>query len=83
MQLEKESGQRNQHISDLWSYFFSGPEMTPLPEQPVAEQPHKVEEENKENVPANEKTDNYYKGIKQCKLFKLIAIHIQKLIGLV
>uniref|UniRef100_A0A8C0CCT5 Uncharacterized protein n=1 Tax=Balaenoptera musculus TaxID=9771 RepID=A0A8C0CCT5_BALMU len=42
-----------------------GPEMTPLPEQPVAEQPHKVEEENKENTPANEKTGNYYKDTKQ------------------
>ncbi|KAJ8791091.1 hypothetical protein J1605_020892 [Eschrichtius robustus] len=40
----------------------------PLPEQPVAEQPHKVEEENKENTPANEKTGNYYKDTKQYKL---------------
>lgn len=30
-------------------------------------------EENEEDTPANEKTGNYYKDIKQCKCFKLIA----------
>lgn len=83
MHLVKENNQRNQHISDLWSYFFSGPEMTPLPEQPMAEQPHKVEEENQEYTPANENSGNYSKDMEQCKLFKLIAIRIQELIRLV
>lgn len=67
MQLVKENNQRNQHISDLWSYFFSGPEMRPLPEQPMAEQPHKVEEENQEYTPANEKTGNFYTDKEKCK----------------
>nr|XP_031532899.1 MOB kinase activator 3B isoform X2 [Vicugna pacos] len=36
----------------------------PVPEHPVPEQPHQ-EGENNENAPANEKTGNYYKDIKQ------------------
>nr|XP_010983787.2 MOB kinase activator 3B isoform X3 [Camelus dromedarius] len=39
------------------------PEHT-VPEHPVPEQPHQ-EGENNENTPANEKTGNYYKDIKQ------------------
>nr|XP_031532901.1 MOB kinase activator 3B isoform X4 [Vicugna pacos] len=35
-----------------------------VPEHPVPEQPHQ-EGENNENAPANEKTGNYYKDIKQ------------------
>ena len=57
--------------------------MTPLPEQPMAEPPHEVEEENKEYSPANEKTGNFYTDKEKCKLFKLIAIRIQQLIRLV
>ncbi|CAI9158790.1 unnamed protein product [Rangifer tarandus platyrhynchus] len=38
-------------------------EMTPIPELPVAENPHTMEEENKEHTP--EKTGDYYKDVKQ------------------
>lgn len=37
------------------------------------------EEPNMDNTPANEKTGNYYKDIKQCKTFKLIAMYKKKL----
>lgn len=82
--LGKESSPKNQHIFDLWSsFFFSGPYITPVGEEPKTEQPHTKEEEIKENIPANDKTDDYYKNTKQCKILKLIAIYIQKLIILV
>jgi hypothetical protein len=35
---------------------------------------HKEGENYIENTPANEKTGNYYKDIKQCKFLKLITI---------
>lgn len=41
---------------------------------------YKQEPEINENTPANEKSGNYYKDIKQCKSLKLIATHIQKLV---
>ncbi|OWK01150.1 hypothetical protein Celaphus_00018230 [Cervus elaphus hippelaphus] len=42
-------------------------EMTPIPELPVAENPHTMEEENKEHTP--EKTGDSYKDVKEYKLF--------------
>lgn len=74
----KKSSEREQHISDLWSCFFPEHEMTPIPELPVAENPHTMEEENKEHTP--EKTGNNYKDVKECKFSKLMAVHMQKMI---
>ena len=52
--------------------------MTPIPELPVAENPHTMEEENKEHTP--EKTGDNYKDVKECKFSKLMAVHMQKII---
>uniref|UniRef100_A0A8C3X540 Uncharacterized protein n=1 Tax=Catagonus wagneri TaxID=51154 RepID=A0A8C3X540_9CETA len=42
---------------------YEGPDTAPV-DEPKAEQLHTKEEENKENIPANEKTGNYYKDVK-------------------
>lgn len=64
---------RDDCISDLWCVMlFSEPEMM----MPVAEEDNKEELANEDNTPANEKSGNYYKDIKQCKSLKLIAVHI-------
>uniref|UniRef100_A0A8D0XT29 Uncharacterized protein n=1 Tax=Sus scrofa TaxID=9823 RepID=A0A8D0XT29_PIG len=44
---------------------YEGPYITPVGEEPKTEQPHTKEEEIKENIPANDKTDDYYKNTKQ------------------
>lgn len=49
---------------------------------PSALKEYKQEPEIKENSPANEKSGNYYKDIKQCKSLKLIATRKQKLVVL-